>query len=142
VNDEIILRKGLSWQLGIQQRRTRFSLNGRYATNDFLESDRFTRTYSAGSLLSFQIGKKTNLSWTLNAAFTDEKFEGESGESKAYTSKLSLSRDIGRYFKLSVDATYLQRDIEGSILSAGNGGISGDLKDRRIGLVLSYRLNN
>ncbi|MBF7072146.1 TIGR03016 family PEP-CTERM system-associated outer membrane protein [Glaciecola sp. MH2013] len=144
INDEIILRKALSWQLGVQQRRTRISINGRYATNDFLETNRLSRTYSAGSLLSFQIGRRTNFSWTLNAAYTDESIDGESGSSDVYSSKLSISRDLGRYFKLALDFSYLDREVEGRVLSSGTGaaGINGSLQDRRVALNLSYRLAN
>ncbi len=143
INDELILRKALTWQMGTELRRTKVSLNGRYASNDYLESDRLSRTYSAGSSVSFDIGQKTNLSWTTDYALTDEIVEGQRGESEVMTTKFSVKRSIGRYFRLSLDFSYLQRDTEG-LVSGGlgnSGGLSGDIKDRSISLNLMYTLS-
>lgn len=141
INDELILRKGLSWQLGTEQRRTRLSVNGRYSTNEYLESDRLSRTYSAGTSVSFNVGQKTNIRWTMNAAFTNERFEGESGEAEVYSSELSITRALGRYFDLSLNFDYVDRNTEGLEIGQGNGGITGDLQDRRISLNLKYTLD-
>jgi uncharacterized protein (PEP-CTERM system associated) len=148
INDELILRKGLSWQLGTQQRRTRLSVNGRYSTNEYLESDRLSRTYSLGTSLSFDVGHKTNIKWTMNAAFSDERIEGESGEAEVYSSELSVTRALGRYFDLSLNFDYVDRNTEGLEIRQGvggiqgNNGITGDLQDRRISLNLKYALSN
>jgi len=144
INDDLILRKALSWQLGTELRRTKVSLNGRYATNDYLESDRLSRTYSAGTSVAFAIGQKTNISWTTNAAVTDDIFEGERGTSEVLTSKVGLDRKIGRYFDLSLNFSYLQRETEGRVLDeAGLGGLglTGDIKERRVTLTLKYNLS-
>ena len=142
INDELILRKSLSWELGTELRRTKLSVNGRYSTNDYLESDRLSRTYSAGTSIAFDIGRKTNLSWTANAGFTDDILGGERGESEVLTTKLSLSRPIGRYFDLSLNFTYLQRDTEGRTLGGGGSlGLNGDITDRRVSLELQYSLS-
>jgi uncharacterized protein (PEP-CTERM system associated) len=141
INDDIILRKGLSWQLGTELRRTKVSLSGRYFTNEYLEVDRLSRTYSASTSLAFAIGQKTNISWTTDAAITDDIFEGAKGTSEVLSTKLSLDRDMGRYFNLSLNFSYLQRETEGRVI--GNGGLtglSGDLKDRRVSLDLKYNL--
>ncbi|PKI02386.1 TIGR03016 family PEP-CTERM system-associated outer membrane protein [Glaciecola sp. 33A] len=141
INDDIILRKGLSWQLGTELRRTKVSLSGRYFTNEYLEVDRLSRTYSASTSLAFAIGQKTNISWTTDAAITDDIFEGAKGTSEVLSTKLSLDRDMGRYFNLSLNFSYLQRETEGRVI--GNGGFSGltgDLKDRRVSLDLKYNL--
>ncbi len=142
INDELILRKGLSWELGTELRRTKLSLNGGYSTNEYLESDRLSRTYSAGTSVAFMIGPKTNISWTANASHTDNILAGESGESEVLTTKLSLSRPIGRYFDLSLDFRYLQRETEGrTVGNVGSLGFTGDIKDRRVSLNLKYRLS-
>jgi uncharacterized protein (PEP-CTERM system associated) len=142
INDELILRKALSWQLGTELRRTKVSINGRYSTNDYLESDRLSRTYSAGTSVAFAIGQKTNISWTTNAAVTDDIVAGERGTSEVFTSKIGLDRKIGRYFDLSLDFAYLQRDTEGRVFGGGGlGGLNGDIKDRRISLTLKYNLS-
>lgn len=142
INDELILRKNLSWQLGGELRRTKLSFNGRYATNDYLESNRLSRTYSAGTSLSFQIGQKTNFSWTNNAAFTTDITEIGRGESEVLTTKVSVTRDLGRYFKLAFDVSYLERRTEGNVVqSLDFSGIDGDLQDRRVSLTLKYSLS-
>ncbi|MFT5543239.1 MAG: hypothetical protein ACI96N_002446, partial [Arenicella sp.] len=143
INDELILRKALSWQMGTELRRTKVALNGRYASNDYLESDRISRTYSAGTSVSFDIGQKTNLSWTTDYALTDEIVEGQRGESEVMTTKFSVKRSIGRYFRLSLDFSYLQRDTEGLVTGGlGNtSGLSGDIKDRSVSLNLTYTLS-
>jgi uncharacterized protein (PEP-CTERM system associated) len=142
INDELILRKGLSWELGTELRRTKLSVNGRYSTNDYLESDRLSRTYSAGTSIAFKIGKKTSISWTANASHSDNIISGERGESDVLTTKLSLSRPIGRYFDLSLDFKYLQRETEGRTFGNEGGiGIAGDIKDRRVSLNLKYKLS-
>ena len=142
INDELILRKGLSWQLGTELRRTKVSLNGRYFTNDYLESDRLSRTYSAGTSVAFALGPKTNISWTTDAAITDDIFGGDRGTAEVLSTKLSIDRKISRYFNLSLAFSYLQRDTEGRVLSAGGlAGINGDLKDRRVSLNLKYNLS-
>jgi uncharacterized protein (PEP-CTERM system associated) len=143
INDELILRKGLSWELGTELRRTKVSLNGRYFTNEYLESDRLSRTYSAGTSVAFAIGPKTNISWTTDAAVTDDIFEGDKGNAEVLSTKLSIDRNIGRYFNLSLAFSYLQRDTEGRVLGSGSGGITGlngDIKDRRVSLNLKYNL--
>ena len=143
INDELILRKGLSWQLGSELRRTKVSLNGRYYTNDYLESDRLSRTYSAGTSVAFAIGPKTNISWTTDAAITDDIVEGAKGTSEVLSTKLSIDRKISRYFDLSLEFAYLQRDTEGRVIGNGSGGfagLSGDIKDRRVSLNLKYNL--
>ena len=143
INDELILRKGLSWQLGSELRRTKVSLNGRYYTNDYLESDRLSRTYSAGTSVAFAIGPKTNISWTTDAAITDDIVEGAKGTSEVLSTKLSIERKISRYFDLSLEFAYLQRDTEGRVIGNGSGGfagLSGDIKDRRVSLNLKYNL--
>jgi hypothetical protein len=129
--------------MGTELRRTKVSLNGRYASNDYLESVRISRTYSAGTSVSFDIGQKTNLSWTTAFALSDDLAEGERGESEVMTTKLSVKRSIGRYFRLSLDFSYLQRDTEGVVIgNLGNsGGLSGDIKDRSVSLNLMYTLN-
>ncbi len=142
INDELILRKGLSWQLGTELRRTKVSLNGRYFTNDYLESDRLSRTYSAGTSVAFALGPKTNISWTTDAAITDDIFGGDRGTAEVLSTKLSIDRKIGRYFNLSLAFSYLQRDTEGRVLSGGGlAGINGDLKDRRVSVNLKYKLS-
>ncbi|MDT0582618.1 TIGR03016 family PEP-CTERM system-associated outer membrane protein [Brumicola blandensis] len=141
INDELILRKGLSWQVGTQQRRTSVSLSGRYSTNEYLESDRLSRTYSASTSVSFNIGQKTNIRWTTDAAFTDDILEGDSGSSDVYSSELSLTRKLGRYFDLSLDFSYLDRTTEGRVVGGTATGLTGDLQDRRISLNLKYTLN-
>jgi uncharacterized protein (PEP-CTERM system associated) len=141
INDDIILRKGLSWQLGTELRRTKVSFSGRYFTNEYLEVDRLSRTYSASTSLAFAIGQKTNISWTTDAAITDDIFEGAKGTSEVLSTKLSLDRDIGRYFNLSLNFSYLQRETEGRVIDNGGlTGLSGDLKDRRVSLELKYNL--
>jgi len=142
INDDLILRKGLSWQLGTELRRTKVSLNGRYFTNEYLESDRLSRTYSAGTSIAFAIGGKTNVSWSLNAAVTDNIVEGNRSNSEVLTSRVSLGRKIGRYFDLSLDFSYLQRDTDRDVFAgtAGNG-LRGDLKERRVSLNLKYNLS-
>ena len=143
INDELILRKGLSWQLGSELRRTKVSLNGRYYTNDYLESDRLSRTYSAGTSVAFAIGPKTNISWTTDAAITDDIVEDGKGTSEVLSTKLSIERKISRYFDLSLEFAYLQRDTEGRVIGNGSGGfagLSGDIKDRRVSLNLKYNL--
>jgi uncharacterized protein (PEP-CTERM system associated) len=146
INDELILRKALSWQLGTELRRTKASINGRYSTNDYLESDRLSRTYSVGTSVAFAIGQKTNISWTTNAAVTDDIVEGDRGTSEVFTSKIGIDRKIGRYFGLSLDFSYLQRDTEGRVFFEGLSGsefigLNGDIKDRRISLTLKYNLS-
>jgi len=144
ISDELILRKSLSWQLGVNQRRTRFSINGRYALNEYLESTRTNRTYSAGVVLGFEIGRKTDLSWNTSYAVTDNKVENSSGETKVFTSAVDLSRDIGQHFSTSLSFQYIERETEGDVggLGRGFGGIEGDLIDRRITLQLRYTLNS
>jgi hypothetical protein len=129
--------------MGTELRRTKVALNGRYASNDYLESDRISRTYSAGTSVSFDIGQKTNLSWTTDYALTDEIVEGQRGESEVMTTKFSVKRSIGRYFRLSLDFSYLQRDTEGLVTGGlGNtSGLSGDIKDRSVSLNLTYTLS-
>ena len=144
INDELILRKGLSWQLGSELRRTKVSLNGRYYTNDYLESDRLSRTYSAGTSVAFAIGPKTNISWTTDAAITDDIIEGAKGTSEVLSTKLSIDRKISRYFNLSLEFAYLQRDTEGRVIGSSIGGfagLNGDIKDRRVSLNLKYNLS-
>jgi uncharacterized protein (PEP-CTERM system associated) len=142
INDELILRKGLSWELGTELRRTKVALNGRYSTNEYLESNRTSRTYSVGTSIAFDIGRKTNLSWTANAAHTDNILEGERGESDVLTTKISLSRPIGRFFDLSLDLSYLQRESEGTTFNNETSlGFTGDIKDRRISLNLQYKFS-
>jgi uncharacterized protein (PEP-CTERM system associated) len=144
INDELILRKGLSWQLGSELRRTKVSLNGRYYTNDYLESDRLSRTYSAGTSVAFAIGPKTNISWTTDAAITDDIIEGAKGTSEVLSTKLSIDRKISRYFDLSLEFAYLQRDTEGRVIGSNIGGfvgLNGDIKDRRVSLNLKYNLS-
>jgi uncharacterized protein (PEP-CTERM system associated) len=144
INDELILRKGLSWQLGTELRRTKVSLNGRYFTNDYLESDRLSRTYSAGTSVAFALGPKTNISWTTAAAITDDIFGGDRGTAEVLSTKLSIDRKIGRYFNLSLAFSYLQRDTEGRVFGNGIGGssgLNGDLKDRRVSVNLKYNLS-
>ena len=142
INDELILRKALSWQLGTELRRTKVSINGRYSTNDYLESDRLSRTYSAGTSIAFAIGQKTDISWTTNAAVTDDIVEGSKGTSEVLTSKIGLARKIGRYFDLSLDFSYLQRETEGRVIGAGGlGGFTGDIQERRVTLTLKYNLS-
>jgi uncharacterized protein (PEP-CTERM system associated) len=141
INDQLILRKGLSWQLGTDLRRTKVSLSGRYFDNEYLESDRRSRTYSAGTSVSFGIGPKTNISWTTNAAVTDDMFGGLKGTSEVLNTKLSMERKISRYFSLSLELSYLTRDTEGTTIeSVGFSGLSGDLTDRQIALNLKYNL--
>lgn len=141
INDELILRKALSWQLGTELRRTKVSINGRYSTNDYLESDRLSRTYSAGTSVAFAIGQKTDISWTTNAAVTDDIVEGSKGTSEVLTSKIGLARKIGRYFDLSLDFSYLQRETEGRVIGGGLGGLAGDIQERRVTLTLKYNLS-
>lgn len=142
INDDLILRKALSWQLGTELRRTKVSINGRYSTNDYLETDRLSRTYSAGTSIAFSIGQKTDISWTTNAAVTDDIFEGERGTSEVFTSKIGLDRKIGRYFDLSLDFSYLQRETEGRVIGGGGiGGLAGDIQERRVTLTLKYNLS-
>ncbi|MGJ8674725.1 MAG: TIGR03016 family PEP-CTERM system-associated outer membrane protein [Pseudoalteromonas sp.] len=141
INDDLILRKALSWQLGTELRRTKVSINGRYSTNDYLETDRLSRTYSAGTSIAFSIGQKTDISWTTNAAVTDDIFEGERGTSEVFTSKIGLDRKIGRYFDLSLDFSYLQRETEGRVIGGGLGGLAGDIQERRVTLTLKYNLS-
>lgn len=142
INDDLILRKALSWQLGTELRRTKVSINGRYSTNDYLETDRLSRTYSAGTSVAFAIGQKTNISWTTNAAVTDDIFEGAKGTSEVFTSKVSLDRKIGRYFDLSLNFSYLQRETEGRVIGGGGiGGLTGDIQERRVSLNLKYNLS-
>jgi uncharacterized protein (PEP-CTERM system associated) len=141
ISDDIILRKGLSWQLGTELRRTKVSLSGRYFTNEYLEFDRLSRTYSASTSVAFAIGRKTNISWTTDAAITDDIFEGAKGTSEVLSTKLSLDRDMGRYFNLSLNFSYLQRETEGRVIgNAGFSGLTGDIKDRRVSLNLKYNL--
>jgi len=141
INDELILRKALSWQLGTELRRTKLSLNGRYSNNEYLESDRLSRTYSAGTSVAFAIGRKTNISWTTDAAVTDDILEGSKGTSEVLSTKLSIDRQIGRYFNLSLEFAYLQRDTDGRVVGSGGfTGLNGDLKDRQVSLNLKYNL--
>jgi uncharacterized protein (PEP-CTERM system associated) len=142
ISDDIILRKGLSWQLGTELRRTKASLSGRYFTNEYLEVDRLSRTYSAITSVAFAVGQKTNISWTTDAAITDDIFEGAKGASEVLSTKLSLDRDMGRYFNLSLNFSYLQRETEGRVIGSGGfSGLTGDLKDRRVSLNLKYNLS-
>lgn len=143
INDELILRKALSWQLGTELRRTKVSLNGRYSSNDYLESDRLSRTYSAGTSISFALGQKTNINWTTDAAVTDDIFEGERGKSEVLTSEIGVNRKIGRYFDLSFNFSYLQRETEGRVISqtgSNDLGLRGDIQERRVTLTLKYNL--
>jgi uncharacterized protein (PEP-CTERM system associated) len=142
ISDDLILRQALSWQIGISKRRTRLSFNGRYSLNEYLESDRINRTYSAGIALGFQVGAKTDLSFSSQYAVSNNQFEGSRAESNSLTSILSVSRSIGRYFNVSLNARYLERKIA-DVFAIGSGqnldGIDEDLKDRRITLRLSYQ---
>jgi hypothetical protein len=116
-----------------------------------LESDRLSRTYSAGSSIAFALGQKTNISWTTNAAVTDDIFEGERGTSEVFTSKITLDRKIGRYFDLALSFSYLQRETEGRVIGggfggsglggSGFGGLNGDIQERRVSLNLKYNLS-
>ncbi len=144
INDELILRKALSWQVGTELRRTKVSINGRYSTNDYLESDRLSRIYSAGTSIAFALGQKTNISWTTDASVTDDIFEGERGSSEVLKSKIGIDRKIGRYFDLSLDFSYLQRETEGRVLNEvglGDLGLRGDIQERRVTLTLKYNLS-
>jgi uncharacterized protein (PEP-CTERM system associated) len=142
ISDELILRQALSWQIGISKRRTRVSFNGRYSLNEYLESDRLTRTYSAGVVLGFQVGSKTDLSFSSQYAVSNNQFEGNNDESNSLTSTFSISRSIGRYLNVSLNARYLKRDIVDVFFSgAGQNleGIDEDLRDRRITLRVNYQ---
>jgi uncharacterized protein (PEP-CTERM system associated) len=142
ISDDIILRKGLSWQLGTELRRTKVSLSGRYFTNEYLEVDRLSRTYSASTSVAFAVGQKTNISWTTDAAVTDDIFAGAKGTAEVLSTKLSLDRDMGRFFNLSLNFSYLQRETEGRVIGSGGfSGLTGDLKDRRVSLNLKYNLS-
>jgi uncharacterized protein (PEP-CTERM system associated) len=142
ISDELILRQALSWQMGISKRRTNVSFNGRYSLNEYLESDRLNRTYSAGIVLGFGIGQKTNFTWNSQYAVSNNRFEGTSGESTSLTSTVSISRTIGRYLNLNLNFRFLDLKTEGDFSSSssfGVAGINGDLKDRRISIGLRYQ---
>jgi uncharacterized protein (PEP-CTERM system associated) len=142
ISDELILRQALSWQIGISKRRTRVSFNGRYSLNEYLESDRLTRTYSAGVVLGFQVGSKTDLSFSSQYAVSNNQFEGNNDESNSLTSTFSISRSIGRYLNVSLNARYLKRDIVDVFFSGADQNLEGideDLRDRRITLRVNYQ---
>lgn len=142
ISDELILRQALSWQMGISKRRTNLSFNGRYSLNEYLESDRLNRTYSAGIALGFGIGQKTNLTWNTQYAVSNNQFEGTSSESISLSSDVSISRNLGQYLNINLQARYLDLKSEGENSGGtviGFTGVSGDLKDRRITISLSYR---
>lgn len=143
ISDELILRQALSWQLGMTQRRTSFSLNGRYSLNEYLETDRLNRTYSAGIVFGFEFGQKTSLSWNTEYSVSNNRFEGQSGESISISSSVGLTRSIGRHFELNLNMRYLELENEGDISTTGNGfsvaGIRGDLTDRRVSLSINYQ---
>jgi hypothetical protein len=48
---------------------------------------------------------------------------------------------MGRYFNLSLNFSYLQRETEGRVIgNTGFSGLTGDIKDRRVSLNLKYNL--
>lgn len=146
ISDEIILRKSLSWQLGASFRRTNISINGIYSENDFLESPQFNRTYSAGVVLGFEIGRRTSLNYNVNYAVSNNILENANNETQTVSSSFNLTHELSRTMNLDLGFRYLNRENIGDLIDAGGaggfGGINGDLIDRRVTLSFTYQRSN
>lgn len=139
IDDNLILRKSFSWQLGTELSRIKVSLNGRYALNDYLEQDRTSRTYSVGNAFSYDTGPKSKIKLNLDYAVTDDRLLTEKGNATVATASVSFERKIGRHFSLDIGFRYVERELEGRVLgNIGSAGIGGNVRDRRINAGIKY----
>lgn len=133
ISDEVILRKSFSGQLGFERRRLSLSLDGQYSLNEYIETGRQQRTYSAGISSSLKFGAYTSFQSGLTYAVTDDRNrQTNNGESETWQASMGISRSIGRSINLDLDLRYVDRasDID-----------QGDLKERRLSLTFRYDFN-
>jgi uncharacterized protein (PEP-CTERM system associated) len=128
INEEVIFRKSGSFNLSYDKRRVKASIGASYGTTEYLESNRIQKNRSIRGSLSYELGRKSELSMSANIA--RNQFNEISEPDTIATYSVDFKRDIGQNLKFTVGARLLDResDDEGR-----------NIVDKRLSVGLNYK---
>ncbi len=134
LDDNIILRKSTSAQLGYSFSRLKLGTQWRYSTADYLDQNRIRRTYSIGIDSTYKLGSYTTLEGSVTYANIEQRsIDRGDGVTENWNTKLSLRREVGQSLVITSSLTYIQKS--GNLNTSVYGQ---DYKDRRISIGLVY----
>lgn len=142
LNDNITLRKTLSFQTSIVRRRTTIAMSYKSSSNEDLESARNTDVNLASVNLLFQLSQRTKLRLDTSYADNEEVLSDQDYLSTVKQATISVERKLSRRFFASLGFKYLNRSGESASSIGGIAGIQGPLTERRIMAAIEYKFTN
>ena len=146
LNDNIIIRKALTSQLGFDLSRVRVGFSNAYSEETLVTQDGVRRTITGGVNLGYDLGAFTNINASITYAQIDQRisgtgvvfggFFGGSGKNENINTRLQIRRTIGRQLSANAAFDYIER--QGDI---GFGLFGANFTDRRVSVGVSYRFN-
>jgi uncharacterized protein (PEP-CTERM system associated) len=127
INEEALLRKTGSFNIGYGKRKLKASVNVSYTRTEYLESDRVQNSRSLGLNLSYALGRKTDISLTSN--LSKRQVDELSDEDTNTTLSLNIRRNINNNLKVTATGRLLDRESDNT---------SQNLTDKRLTLGLNY----
>jgi uncharacterized protein (PEP-CTERM system associated) len=110
ISEEVILLKSGTVSIGYSKRKVTMSIDASYRRTEYLESDRLSINRSLRLNVNYAIGRKTNISFA-STVVTNQFNELETADT-IMTTSIDISRDLGRYLKLSIGARLLDRESD------------------------------
>jgi uncharacterized protein (PEP-CTERM system associated) len=127
ITEEVILRKTGRLVIGYDKRKLKASISASYNTTEYLESDRLQTIRRLSLNLSYDLGRKANIS--LTTSLSKDQFEEASDADTNIRISVDFRRQINRNLQLTTGFRLLDRESD-------NDGR--DITDKRINLGLNY----
>ncbi|MCF2947761.1 TIGR03016 family PEP-CTERM system-associated outer membrane protein [Paraglaciecola aquimarina] len=127
ISEEVFLRKAGSFSLGYQKRKVKISIASSYGKTEYLESDRELANRKVSLNISYQLGRKSDISVSsgLSRRSTAESIKDDTIK----TLQVSYTRNLTQKMKLDLTVRALDRKSE---------SLDRDLSDNRLSAGLNY----
>lgn len=127
INEEVMFRKTGSANIGYAKRKIKMSIEARYQSIEYLESDRLRTNNTLRFNLNYALGRRTNISFVSSIAETKSSLEGE--PDTIINTSLNFSRTLGQHVNFNMSARFLDRQSD---------VIERDGNDKRLTLGIKY----
>lgn len=128
INEEVLFVKSGTFNLSYDKRRVKASFTASYGSTEYLESNRVRTNRRLQASVSYELGKKSELSLSTN--ISKNKFSETVSADTIMTVSLDFKRDIGKNLQLTVGTRLLDRESD---------DIGRKLTDKRLLLGINYK---
>jgi uncharacterized protein (PEP-CTERM system associated) len=127
ISEEVLFIKSGQFNLAYQKRRVKASITASYNKTEYLESDLVQISRNIRMNLSYELGRKTNLSFSTTVA--SRSSDNDLKSNTVVNTKVDFSRSISNNLQVTTGLGYIKRNSEVESL---------ELQDKRFTMGLNY----